>query len=80
MNYKRSKGWETPKLQRPTITARSTERAEPSQDITIQALAMHPDLLPLDFKPVKKRKKAHDTACECEECEHGEEDLRELDF
>jgi hypothetical protein len=65
------------RLREPTLTAQSTLVSEEYHEtIAIQALASHPDLLPL--RPGSKAK-PHEDHCECDACEEGE-GLQELDF
>lgn len=66
---------------RPPITAQPREHIDAPHDITIQALASHPELLPRSFfTPTKKSKtKAHEDSCECDRCENAS-DIADLDF
>ncbi len=59
-----------PKLEKPSITAQPREHIEITADISIQALAIYPELLPRSPRPGKKSKK-HEDHCECERCEHA---------
>ena len=51
-----------------TFTAQPREHVEIETEISIQILAVHPELLSRYPKKRKKRKKHEDT-CECDQCE-----------
>lgn len=68
---------------RPEITAQPRRNGRQHIDeISIQALASHPELLPRRWvpTPTKSLRPTHKLDCECDKCESFEESISELDF
>lgn len=71
------------KLTPPEITAQPSRKGRQHVDmISIQALAMHPELLPRRWQPTptKALRPTHKSDCECDKCEAHEEGISELNF